>query len=99
MGQHDNIMNKLKMFKKYLPDIDIIPIVSNFNIPNKDFIKTRIIVDDHIKNLSTTKSKFPILFEPNQRYKWNENWKGYSAIDWLDFEDMCYKYLGYKKEW
>jgi len=93
MGQHENIINKLNMLKKYLPEINILPIVSNFNIPNKDFIKTRIIIDDHIKNLSTTKAKLPILFEPNQKYKWNAGWEGYTALNWLDFERMCYEWI------
>lgn len=83
MGDNYNIINKLHMLNKYLPDINVIT-VSN-EIKDKGFMECDILLDDHIKNLQG-KSLIPVLFEPYQRYDWNEGWKGIVIKNWLDFE-------------
>lgn len=93
MGENKNIRNKLKMFEKYLPDVNVIPFVSSFKIYNKDSLKTRIIIDDHIRNLNTNSAELKILFEPYYKYDWNEKWNGKVAVNWEQIERMVDEYL------
>ncbi len=93
MGESQNIRNKLELLEQYLPNVNVVPIVSNFKIKTKDFVRSWIILDDHIRNLQTSKAELPILFEPYYRYKWNEGWKGDVVVNWEQFERVCLEYL------
>lgn len=68
-GQNKNIRNKLKMFEKYLPDINVIPIMSpNFTLDNKNMIKCNIILV-HGDKLSHNNLMDSIL---KLKYRWFE---------------------------
>lgn len=94
-GQSKNTRNKLEMFEKYLPDINVIPIMSpNFTLNNKDMIKCNIILDDHIRNLHNTDADLRVLFEPYNRMEWNNGWEGQMCKTWLDFERVVDTFYG-----
>ena len=94
-GQSKNIRNKLKMFEKYLPDINVIPVMSpNFTLNNKNMIKCNIILDDHIRNLHNPNADLRVLFEPYGRMKWNKGWEGQMCKTWLEFERTVDEFYG-----
>lgn len=94
MGEPDNIINKLNLLKVYLPQVDVVPIVNTtWKIKSKDFVRSKIIIDDHMRNLETSKADLPILFEPNKRFKWNEGWQGKVVLNWKHFEKEVEKYF------
>jgi 5'(3')-deoxyribonucleotidase len=94
-GQNKNIRNKLKMFNKYLPDINVIPVMSpNFTLSNKNMIKCDIMLDDHVRNLDNPNAEYKILFEPYDKMEWNKDWKGKICRNWLDFERMVDEFYG-----
>jgi 5'(3')-deoxyribonucleotidase len=83
------------MFEKYLPDINVIPIMSpNFTLNNKNMIKCNIILDDHIRNLHNPSTDLRILFEPCGKMKWNEGWDGQVCKTWIEFERMVDEFYG-----
>jgi 5'(3')-deoxyribonucleotidase len=94
MGESQNIINKIKLLKQYLPQVMIIPIIGFPD--NKAFIKCKVMLDDHKKNLISGKFK-PILFEPNKRYEWNKGYDGSFVKSWLQFEKVVCGYLENKK--
>ena len=96
MGDNINIINKLNLIEKYLPRINVIPIVNNNGKLNtKNNIVADIILDDSVFNLKTSKSHLTILFEPGKRYKWNEGWGSKLTVKtWLEFERLVNEFYG-----
>lgn len=95
MGDNINIINKLNLIEKYLPGINVIPIVNNNGKLNtKNNIVADIILDDHIKNLNSFSIKKSILFEPGKRFDWNKNWQGLFIKNWLEFERLVDEFYG-----
>ena len=96
MGDNINIINKLNLIEKYLPKINVIPVVNNNgNLNTKNNIKSTIKLDDHIKNLVSTNGEFSILFEPGKRYEWNEGWESKPTVKtWLEFERLVNEFYG-----
>jgi len=96
MGDNINIINKLNLIEKYLPEINVIPIVNNNGKLNtKNNIVADIILDDSVKNLYSQNIHFPILFEPGKRYEWNEGWGSKPTVKtWLEFERLVNDFYG-----
>jgi len=84
-GTNKSNFNKQSLCEKVFPNCNFIGITnsSSFEI-GKDAIFGDYIIDDHIKNLETNKSRNKLLFEPN-KMDWNSSWVGEVIKTWTEF--------------
>jgi 5'(3')-deoxyribonucleotidase len=76
---HEGILYKGQAIKRMFSHIKEVIYIDNNTIMNKDLIRADVIVDDHMKNLNSSKCRNKICFG---WYKWNEDWVGMKTNDW-----------------
>ena len=83
MGYKPNLRLKKEWIKKNLPGIDFIGV----NLKkHKDKchidMSNGVLIDDNVNMLITSNAQGKICF--GETYKWNEEWTGIRAINWVD---------------
>lgn len=105
IGSSKNIENKIQWVKKYLPFVELIPIVKFKEVKmDKSIIngKNAVFIDDNQLNLysmKTCKMKDRILFKYNDiKTDYNDTWINQKMTSWQDEKSLrlLYKRLGVK---
>lgn len=86
----EGIIHKGTWIRKYLGKyIDEVIYIDNYGDSGvkmkKDSITSDLILDDHIDNLISSKTKYKIAFG---NYPYNESWDGLRASNWKEFYEL-----------
>lgn len=85
MGEYPNLVGKRGWLKYYFPNIELIGIDFKEH-SNKAHIDMSdgALLDDSSINLKTSKALEKICF--GDSYRWNEDWDGLRAANWMDIK-------------
>ena len=88
IGTPGNIILKTEWVKKCLHHDQMIMIAKTGASMGKDFVyfDNAVIVDDHQKNLCTSRIRKKICF--GKEYEWNKEWEGFRAYNMQDLSDL-----------
>lgn len=76
---HEGIGFKGKAIKRMFPHIKEVIYIDNNTIMNKDLIVADVLIDDHLKNLESSKCEFKVCYG---NYAWNKEWEGLRVGNW-----------------